>query len=145
MPHLNQQIAAGGPLIDLLVSVSSPRRDALTKAGLPVPNPVSLRALIDTGASGTCIDPTIIQQLGMPPSGSTLIHTPSTSGAPHPCNQYDVSLIFVHPKITFTFHALPVVETSLASQGIQGLLGRDVLAECLFIYDGASGNYTLAF
>lgn len=145
MPHLIQQIAAGGPLIDVLVGVSSPRRDALIKAGYPVPQQVNMRALIDSGASCTCVDPSIIEQLGVTPSGSTQIHTPSTSGAPVTCNQYDIGLILVHPKITYTFHALAVIETKLASQGIHALLGRDVLAECLFIYDGASGNYTLAF
>lgn len=145
MPHLVQQTAAGGPLIDVLVGVSSFRKEALEKAGQPVPPSIPMRALIDTGASCTCVDPSIITSLGITPSGSMPIHTPSTSGAPKICNQYDIQLVLVHPKLTYTIQALPVIESDLAAQGIQALLGRDVLGHCLFVYDGANGNYTLAF
>jgi hypothetical protein len=41
-----------------------------------------------------------------------------------------------HPMITRHFHALPVAASLLKVQGIDGLLGRDVLRECLFIYIG---------
>lgn len=145
MPHLTQQFSISGPIIDVLVGVSHPKRDALLAAGFPVPSPVPMRTLIDTGASSTCVDPYIIQALSLTPSGSISIHTPSTNGAALNCNQYDISLVLIHPKLSFTFGALPVIESNLISQGIQALLGRDVLKECLFIYDGASGLYTLTF
>lgn len=36
-------------------------------------------------------------------------------------------------------------ESHLLAQGIHGLLGRDVLAECHFTYDGDAGLYTIGF
>jgi hypothetical protein len=58
MPHINLQMSPGdGPLIDIFVGVSFPRRDALKAAGHVAPNPIRARALIDTGASCSCVDP----------------------------------------------------------------------------------------
>lgn len=47
------------------------------------------------------------------------------------------------PHITLPI--VPVVEAHLSFQGIQALLGRDILSNCLFLYDGQSGVFTLAF
>jgi hypothetical protein len=47
--------------------------------------------------------------------------------------------------LTFTVGALQVFESSLNIQGIQALIGRDVLANCLFVYDGRSKIFSLAF
>jgi hypothetical protein len=126
------------------VGVSKPREDALTKAGQPVPPPVVARLLIDTGASGTVIDPAIVNQLNLSPTGLMTIHTPSTGVTPHQINQYDVSLVILHQILTRTFFALPIGECSLKSQGIDGLLGRDILTHCLFIYAGPDNAYILS-
>ena len=61
--------------------------------------------------------------------------------------QYDVGLqIYAaktqHPLIV---RNLPVIEAPLARQGIQVLIGRDVLADCVLNYNGATRIYTLAF
>ncbi|HRD66679.1 MAG TPA: aspartyl protease family protein [Candidatus Competibacter sp.] len=146
MPGVNVQIQANGPIITAQIGVSSPRRAALTQSGATVPPSVPCRLLVDTGASCTCVDPTIIKQLGLSPSGSVPIHTPSTSpGNLHHCPQYDVSLIIVHPSLNRIFGAIPVLESSLCHQGIDGLLGRDVLSKCLLVYNGEIGLFTLAF
>jgi hypothetical protein len=39
----------------------------------------------------------------------------------------------------------PVVEANLAHQGFEALIGRDVLAQGLLVYDGKAGNLSLAF
>jgi hypothetical protein len=145
MPHLTLQMSAGGPLIDILVGVSVPRQAALRAAKQSIPSPVQIRALIDTGASCTCIDPSVPKQLGLAPTGVAPMHTPSTGNLPHLANQYDVSLVLIHQKLNLNLFTVPVAESQLAIQGIQGLLGRDVLQNCLFVYDGQSGMFTLAF
>lgn len=145
MPQLTLQIAAGGPLVDIAVAVSDERREALVKAGQPVPNPVLIRALIDTGASCTCIDPSVLQHLGLTPTGSTPIHTPSTGTGTHNADQYDVNIVLRHPELSLTLGTIPVIEAHLVMQGIQALLGRDVLASCLLVYNGELGFFTLSF
>ena len=146
MPCVNLQIIPLGPVIDIHIGVSAPRKEALELAGITPPDSVICRLLIDTGASCTCIDPWVIDALGIAPSGFTTIHTPSTNAdSNHQCSQYDVCLCIPHPGISRYFYAIPVIETNFAHQGIDGLLGRDVLANCVFIYNGELGFYTLSF
>lgn len=126
--------------------VSTPRRQALLAAGQPVPDPMIVRLLVDTGASGTCIDQTHLVKLGIAPSGYVMVHTPTTAGTPVKRNQYDVDIgiIFGHGSYHFV-DTLPVVESSVSCQGIDGLLGRDVLSQGILIYNGAADSYTLSF
>lgn len=146
MPSVNLQITLFGPQITVTIGVSAPRRAAMDTAKIAIPPPVQCNLLIDTGASGTCLDSWVIHALGLMPSGSVDIHTPSTqAGNAHACNQYDVQLTIPHPSLSYSFHAIPVIESSFSHQGIDGLLGRDVLASCLFIYNGELGVHTLSF
>jgi len=131
------------------IGVSQARQTALVAAHLPIPNPVQIIALVDTGASCTCIDPTVLQSLQLTPTGSTPMNTPSTGPAPHLANQYDVSIIIPGPGPgypAFFSHTVPVVESQLLSaQGFHALFGRDILQHCLFIYNGTTGMFTLAY
>jgi hypothetical protein len=89
-----------------------------------------------------------LRSLGVPPRGIVQIHTPSTGPRPQASYQYDVSLTFFLPKnMTFSLYALPVVAASLADQGqgVEVLIGRDVLAHGLLVYDGQLGVFSLAF
>ena len=145
MPHLTLQVSPGGPLVDVAVGVSRPREAALRAIGQAIPAPIQIRALLDTGASCTCMDPIILRNLGLTPTGVGAVYTPSTGLQPHQANQYDVSLTLLHPALNFSFFSIPVLESQLAIQGIQALIGRDLLRSCLFVYDGQAGIFTLAF
>ena len=147
MPHLSGQITPWGPLLHVVVSVSGPRGAALTQAGQTAPQPVVAKLIVDTGASLTAIDGAILQQLGISPTGSTPIHTPSTAGSPHQANQYDVGLtVFGHDNaLVFLSPALPVIDGNFRAQGIDGLLGRDVLATSRMSYLGVDGWYAISF
>lgn len=107
-----------------------------------------LRALIDTGASCTCVDPAKIAPLGLTPTGNIPILTPSTGSTPHFANQYDVALVIGGPTASSAPHVVDTVaitESHLAIQGIDALIGRDILKDCLLTYNGSTGLYTLAF
>ena len=145
MPYLTLPIVEGGAFLELEVSASLPRIKALQAAGRVTPTPVRIRGLIDTGASGTAIDPDSLKALQLSPTGQIPIHTPSTRGAPVAFDQYDVMLRLLHPKLSIYFQALPVIAAKVEAQGFQALIGRDVLKECLFVYNGAANIFSLAF
>jgi predicted aspartyl protease len=128
----------------VLVGVSGPREAALIKEGLPVPQPVNAKFLIDTGASATCVDRSIIAQLGLLPTGTVQAHTSLTGSTPHTASQFDVGIQLPTRTLPGTIRAMPVVAADLSSQGFLGLIGRDVLEQCLLIYDGPDGTFTLS-
>ena len=145
MPSVNMTISPNGALIDVLIEVSSQRKLAMQAANVPIPSPAQCRLLIDTGASSTCLDSWVFKSLGINAIGTVAIQTPSTTlNNGHTCNQYDVCLVIPHMAISRYFHTIPVIESAFAHQGIDGLLGRDILADCVFIYNGETGSYTLA-
>ena len=66
-----------GPVIDVLIGLPGSLMDMLRSQGSPIPGPVAVKALIDTGASSSVIQPSIIQQLGLQPIGMVGVNTPS--------------------------------------------------------------------
>ena len=148
MPSINLTITPGGPHITVLIALSAPHRDALIAAGKTPPVPAVGTFLIDTGASGTAVDPQLVASLALTPKGAVMVQTPSTNGQPVACPTYDVMLIIPSgdPAVQPLFiEALPVMEASFKSHGIDGLLGRDVLSKCVLIYNGTSGSYVLSY
>jgi hypothetical protein len=80
-------------------------------------------------------------------TGTTQMLTPSTGAAAHTVRQFDVSLM-IPGVIGAIPHSVPIVavaETALRVQGIDALIGRDILNACLLHYNGATGFFTLAF
>jgi hypothetical protein len=111
-----------------------------------VPAAVVAKLVVDTGASLTAVDCTILSQLALAPTGKVPIHTPSTQGNPHLAFQYDVSLgIYGVSALVHNLPALPVIDGNFKAQGIDGLLGRDVLSACRLTYCGADGFYLMSF
>jgi predicted aspartyl protease len=147
MPHFSRQLTNNAPMLIAVLEVSQARAKALAAAGQPVPKMQVMSALVDTGASCTCVDPAIIQALGLTPTGSTLMFTPSTGAQGHLTDQYDASLKIycTRQQVPLEISVIAVVASDLRVQGIDALIGRDVLKFCLLSYDGQSGFFTLAF
>lgn len=149
MPHFTLQMTAQGAIMNTLIGVSEGRKNALAAVGQAIPNVVHALALIDTGASATCIDSSVLQALNLTPTGQTMIKTPSTGNTSVPFDQYDVSLL-VPPaaanQIPLFIGTLAVVCTDLfVSQGFHVLIGRDILSQCLFIYNGTTSLFTISY
>lgn len=145
MPHFTLQVGSAGPTVKALVGVSEARAAALGDRGRVIPDLVPFVALIDTGASCTCLDPGVLAPLQLMPTGTASITTPSTGTKPHETYQYDVSIYIPSSGGHLSFKTIPVIESQLKSQGIDGLLGRDILDRCLFSYNGSMKLFTLAF
>ena len=149
MPHFALQNSPQGPLLLAYIGVSQARSAALTAAGQAIPGAVPIQALVDTGASCTCIDPSVLQSLALTPTGIVTVNTPSTGAQPHIAQQFDVNIMIpggLPTHIPLVVPNVPVVAAHLAAQqGFQALIGRDILAQCLFIYDGSIDQFTLAF
>lgn len=149
MPHFTLHLLQNAPIVRAVISVSQARAAALTAAGKAIPSMIPVQALVDTGASSTCLDPYVISTLELTPTGSVPCHTPSTGSQPAMMNQYDVGIIIPGPTPThapFIVGTLPVVETALfTAQGFHALIGRDILQHCVLIYNGSLGQFTLAY
>ena len=101
---------------------------------------IQAKMLIDTGASSTVIDREIPKAFNLKHHGITTIATPSSSA--HNCLTYDIDLVL--PSNKLHIQNFQVIESNLKHQGIDGLLGRDILKNMLLLYHGYSNQYTLA-
>jgi hypothetical protein len=148
MPHFTLQVSADGPVATAYVQLSGPRRKALEEVGQPIPEAIPIRALVDTGASCTCVDPVVMKKLQIAPTGSVPMHTPSTGQTPHHADQYDVTIIIPGASAgdaPLIFETISVVGTDLAVQGIDALIGRDILSRCILHYNGDLGFFSLCY
>jgi hypothetical protein len=112
--------APTGPRCDLYLAVSVPRENALKAAGLPIPAPILVKGLVDTGASVSGVDPETIEKLGLVATGVTSVLTPSTQeGVPHQARSYDVRLLIPASPASWIIPALAVIESNLKAQGFE--------------------------
>src|SRR5579864_9557175 len=119
-----------GPVLQVVISIEQNMAQALMQQGLPVPQPKTGLALIDTGASSTCIDEQAAKELGLPVIDVATMS--SASHAQHQCNLYPVQ-IAIPPVLSL--QAPRAMGAALAAQGLLALIGRDVLQACLLVYN----------
>jgi hypothetical protein len=139
--------------VKVSVGVRPSRAAALKRAGIPVPAPVPSLGLVDSAAGYTLIDAPVIQALGLTvPVHPMPIFSPSTGSAFFQLAGFNVTLTIVHPggdpRQNLVLRSITVAEAQLspyAALGIQVIIGCDVLAKCLFVYDGRSKLFSLAF
>lgn len=146
MSHFTNRIGPSGPILICFLSASSPKEAALRDAGLPIPPAQIANILIDTGASHTVIDSRFVGLLGLDQTGVLPTHTPTTGTIPIDLPTYGVSISFA--GIANAIHTLPahsVSASDFSGQGIDGLLGRDVLASARLTYSGPDSTYYLSF
>ena len=134
-----------GCYFDCKAMATQQRVEALKAAGLAFPPPQSIRVLIDTGASSTSVDHSVIASLGLDPTGFALVHTPTTSGIPVGRALYDLSIVFGEGSIDPRTYTIDVIETDFSGQPFALLLGWDILSRCVFRCDGPNGMFSLSF
>lgn len=146
MAHFSVAIGPKGPILYVYIALSAPRLAALKTAGAPMPAPQLVEMLIDTGASHTNIDSTVVKALGLSPTGTIPMLTPSTGATPVVVPTYDVGMAipgFAGAQHLIGIHS--VSECDFSAQGIGGLLGRDVLSAARLTYSGPDSSCYLSF
>jgi predicted aspartyl protease len=125
-PAILVQVAAGGPV-------------------QPMPPPGVLNvnrvlALIDTGATQSCIDEALAQQLQLP-----LVNQQNAAGVGgvHVLNVY---LAYIALPLLGHLQAGLFIGAQLSAGGMphRALIGRTLLADTLMVYDGRTGSVKLA-
>ncbi len=137
-----------GPILPVQIEVPIALADQLQKSGDPIPSPVLGCALIDTGATVSCVAESVVAQLGVQPVGTANI---GTAGGPQQKATYPARFIFPGtnlPPIDFS----QLVGSDLSGQQIPyhkqpliALVGRDLMTLWTIYYNGPYGMFTIAF
>lgn len=132
-------LQADGPTLEVRFLISKELEDKLIKEGNGIPEPVIVKAQIDTGASNCVVQEDIPKKLNLQPVDSIKINTPSTRD--HPCYRYYMRMVIPAQNLTYDglFTAAP-----LAGQNIESLIGRDLLGQGILIYIGYAKQFTLS-
>ncbi len=99
--------------------------------------PVSIQW--DTGATGTCISKEVVSKLGLIPIGKVQVHTPSGIGT---MSQYIIDLIMNNEVI---FHNWVVMDSEIGKQGIDVLIGMDIISKGDFAISNYEGRTQFSF
>jgi len=126
-----------GPCCPIEVSLPQTLIILLSQQGQQTPPPVSGQALIDTGASVSAIDLSVISRLQLNPIGVVSV---GTAGGPTRRNLYPAR--FILPRLVIDLEA--VIGADLSPFNIIALIGRDILSRFIMIYNGPAGRITLA-
>ena len=143
-----QGLQAAGPILPVQVEIPTALAAQLQQAGQPIPPPVPGLALIDTGASLSAVDVTVVQTLGVQPVGIANVGGVTGAGQQP-----------TYPgRFTFPGTGLPSIDFSLllganlgglTVPGMPGqliaLLGREILQRFILIYNGPAAMFSLAF
>ena|SRR2546425_5574102 len=137
-------LASVGPILDVSVSIPQALTDFYTRQQIPIPSPITGIALIDTGASKSCVHGPVMSTLGVNPIG---IATSHTAAGPVPHNLFPAHFTFPGARIEVDFAS--VVGADLSGQIINNrqliaLIGRDVLSMGIFVYNGPAGAFSFA-
>lgn len=100
---------------------------------------LSIKAIWDTGATGTVITKSVVNQLGLLPSGKSLV---STANGQVLQNTYIVSVILPHGVRE---DGVLVTEADALSGGCDALIGMDIICLGDFSITNFNGNTCMAF
>lgn len=129
-------------VIPARIGLTADERSVYKLLGRSLPQPVSVRLIIDTGSRRTCLTPAIIDGPQPISQGRLRVDTSLASGETTIC-----WLRFEFPETTLK----PITELSVARLGLppalsdfDGVIGRDVLRRWeRFVYEGRRGRLTI--
>jgi hypothetical protein len=139
-------LAANGPNIRVQIEVAAALAQSFQETNQAIPTPVVGVALIDTGASITAIDGSVVTQLGLNPNGVAMV---GTAGGPQQQSTFQARFSFPGTPLLGFEHARVLGcdlagQTVLNQQPIVALIGRDILSRCVLVYNGSAGVFSLS-
>lgn len=110
------------------------------KGGKPVAGLTNVTALVDTGATASCIDSLLASQLNLP-----IVDKQITAGV-HGALEVNMHLAQIHiPSLGFTIYGqFAGVHLQAGGQPHRALLGRTFLRAFKFVYEGHTGTVTIS-
>ncbi len=129
-----------GPVLQVTLGLEESVAAQIVQQNKPIPQPIPGLALVDTGASVTCIDNKIAEQLGLPVVDKVKMASASHDATEQ--NVYPVLIDFTGFKIRV--NAQRVMGASLGNQGLAVLVGRDLLQNFTLFYNGITGEITMS-
>ena len=136
-----------GPVIPVTIHLPISAQKAYLDSGDAVPAPISGMALVDTGATITCIDVKAAEKAKLPRTGVSKISSASHADQEFPTFAAQI----VWPTINLNFeNAIGANLSSLggdfmdAGNELIALLGRDFLSTAILVYNGPAGHFSLA-
>lgn len=130
-------LVAHGPTI--LVDIGFDPQFKPTQVAPPTPGMRGLRALVDTGASESCIDSLLATNLALP-----IFDRRPISGV-HGAKEVNIHIAQIHvPAFPFTIYGqFAAVDLIAGGQIHFALIGRTFLNHFQMTYDGITGTVTL--
>lgn len=98
-----------------------------------------VRTQWDTGATGTCISKEVVSKLCLVPIGKINVHTPSGIGI---MNQYIANIILNNEVV---FQNWLVMDSEIGNQGIDVLIGMDIISKGDFALSNYEGRTQFSF
>ncbi len=137
-------LATIGPVLAVSVSIPQALAELYTKQQVPLPSPITGMALIDTGATRSCVHGPIMSELKVNPIGVVTSHT---AAGPVLHSLYPAHFTFPVAKIEIDFASVVGADLSgqmIDNQQLIALIGRDVLSMGIFVYNGSTGTFSFA-
>jgi len=130
------------PVLPARVRLTSGQEKILTTSNRPIPDPLSVNLLVDTGSGRSTLLPIVIAQLNPIARGSARV---ATSLAVAETNLFWIRLEFPNTQLD-PIPELAVARLSLPATlgSIQGVIGRDLLKRWeYFLYEGRRGRMSI--
>jgi len=153
MKQITYSLTDHEPIIDFILRPSSKFAETLEGLGKPVPKPVKVRGLVDTGFSGGLfIDQSLVKGWGLitrnfnqvsslRPDDGRIYHTYAwevTVSIKFESEASDVQNILIDPIPATLVEFADIKQTA-------ALIGREILQATTFLYDGTKQSFTIGF
>ncbi len=136
----NMALAHRGPVLAVTLRPLELQRQAMVEQGQDMSPGVQGVALIDTGASQTCVDESAARAASI-----AVVGRGPVASASHDAHEVPIFAGQIEVAGLGAFNAQKAFGVNiLNSQGIVALIGRDALQAAVFIYNGPDGSFSLS-